>query len=218
MRRLDRLPASGRLALSVLAGLIAAGALPWSWDWQTRMSIGWIVFCVVKVAWLIPMLRADHHAARTIATRPDETQRIASAVSLAACVMSLASVAITLHKANAEQDGYAAVLTTLAVTTVIASWFLVHLEYMARYTREYFAHGDGINFPSAAPTRHQPTYVDFLYVALTVGMTFQVSDTDITTASMRTLVIRHSLLSYLFGAVIIAVTINTVAGIVGGGT
>jgi len=58
-----------------------------------------------------------------------------------------------------------------------------------------------------------PTYRDFAYLAFTVGMTFQVSDTDIGKSAIRETVLRHALISFLFGAVIIAVTINLVAGL-----
>ena len=59
------------------------------------------------------------------------------------------------------------------------------------------------------------TYLDFAYVAFTVGMTFQVSDTDISQRALRSLVLRHALLAYLFGTVIVGLTINVVAGLLG---
>jgi len=58
-----------------------------------------------------------------------------------------------------------------------------------------------------------PDYQDFAYVAFTVGMTFQVSDTDVQARTIRRTVLRHALLSYLFGAVILAVTINVIASL-----
>jgi len=60
----------------------------------------------------------------------------------------------------------------------------------------------------------QPDYRDFAYVAFTVGMTFQISDTDIQTRVIRRTVLRHALLAYLFGAVILAVAINLIANLV----
>ncbi|HXL15932.1 MAG TPA: DUF1345 domain-containing protein, partial [Streptosporangiaceae bacterium] len=59
----------------------------------------------------------------------------------------------------------------------------------------------------------QPCYRDFAYLALTVGMTFQVSDTNLRTTAIRATALRHALLSYLFGTVILAATINLIAGI-----
>jgi uncharacterized membrane protein len=58
-----------------------------------------------------------------------------------------------------------------------------------------------------------PTYRDFAYVGFTVGMTFQVSDTDIGKSTIRTAVLRHALLSFVFGSVILAITINLLASL-----
>jgi uncharacterized membrane protein len=80
------------------------------------------------------------------------------------------------------------------------------LRYAALY---YGRPGGGIDFNSAEPA----TYRDFAYLAFTVGMTFQVSDTDITRREMRHQVLRHALISFLFGAVILATTVNVVAGL-----
>jgi uncharacterized membrane protein len=58
-----------------------------------------------------------------------------------------------------------------------------------------------------------PRYADFAYLAFTIGMTFQVSDTDLKTTEIRATALRHALLSYLFGSVILAATINLIAGL-----
>jgi uncharacterized membrane protein len=71
----------------------------------------------------------------------------------------------------------------------------------------------GIAFNEKDP----PDYVDFAYVALTIGLTFQVSDTDLSSKQMRRTALRHALLSYLFGAVIVALTINVVASLLSSG-
>jgi uncharacterized membrane protein len=79
-----------------------------------------------------------------------------------------------------------------------------------KYAREYYVDQDGgIDFNMAQP----PVWTDFAYLSFTIGMTFQVSDTDLQTTALRRLALRHMLISYLFGAVIIAITINVVAGL-----
>jgi uncharacterized membrane protein len=81
------------------------------------------------------------------------------------------------------------------------------------YARQYYTDEDGgIDFNSDEP----PVWTDFAYVAFTIGMTFQVSDTDLQTPALRRLALRQMLISYLFGAVIIAITINLVAGLTNG--
>jgi uncharacterized membrane protein len=68
----------------------------------------------------------------------------------------------------------------------------------------------GLAFPGNEP----PCYRDFAYFAFGIGMTYQVSDVAVTDGSMRAMVLRHSLLSYLFGVAIIATAINVIAGLV----
>ena len=93
-------------------------------------------------------------------------------------------------------------------TSVAVSWFTVHTVFLLRYALLYYAAPEGgIDFKM----HERPSYRDFAYVALTLGMTFQVSDTDLRSTQMRATALRHALLSYLFGAVILAVAINLVA-------
>ena len=86
---------------------------------------------------------------------------------------------------------------------------MVHTVFTLRYAHEYYRPPvGGIDFKSSD---QPPDYRDFAYVAFTVGMTFQVSDTDVQDLIVRRTVLGHALLGYLFGAVIIAITINVVA-------
>jgi uncharacterized membrane protein len=53
------------------------------------------------------------------------------------------------------------------------------------------------------------------YFAFTVGMTFQVADTNITSKAIRRVTLHHALPSYLFGAVLLGLVINVVATLLG---
>ncbi|MGO9510153.1 MAG: DUF1345 domain-containing protein, partial [Mycobacterium sp.] len=98
----------------------------------------------------------------------------------------------------------------VGILTVAASWFAVHTLFTVHYARLYYIDDPGgINFHDPEP----PRFRDFAYVAFTVGMTYQVSDTEIGSMAIRATVLRHALLSYLFGAVVLAVTINLIAGL-----
>ncbi len=90
---------------------------------------------------------------------------------------------------------------------------MVHTIFTLRYAALYYRTGTpgGIDFNQVAP----PRYRDFAYVAFTLGMTFQVSDTDITDSEIRATALRHALLAYLFGTLVIAVTVNMLAGLGG---
>ena len=101
--------------------------------------------------------------------------------------------------------------SAVGIGSVAAAWLVVHTLFTLRYARLYYLGDDGgvdFNQPD-----YQPTYRDFAYLAFTIGMTYQVSDTDLTTKDMRRAALRHAILSYVFGTAIIAMTINIVAGI-----
>jgi uncharacterized membrane protein len=83
---------------------------------------------------------------------------------------------------------------------------LVHTLFALRYAHLYYTSGGGIDFNAAV----QPDYLDFCYLSFTMGMTYQVSDTSLTTPVMRRVALRQALLSYVLGAVVIAMTINLV--------
>jgi uncharacterized membrane protein len=89
---------------------------------------------------------------------------------------------------------------------------VVHVVFVLRYADVFYRNGGGIDFSE----EDRPDYRDFAYVAFTIGMTYQVSDTGLTSQPIRRLAIKHALLSFVFGTAIIAVTINVVAGLLNG--
>jgi uncharacterized membrane protein len=129
-----------------------------------------------------------------------------------AAVASPASLALVLIEAGRQKGATQDWLAALGVASVALTWFTVHSLFTLRYARMYYTPPvGGIDFNQD----ERPRYVDFGYLALTIGMTFQVSDTDLQRPAIRVTALRHALLSYLFGAVILAATINLVAGLVG---
>ena len=90
------------------------------------------------------------------------------------------------------------------------AWSAVHTVFTLRYARLYYSPPiGGIDFNE----EDDPTYLDFAYLALTIGMTFQVSDTNLTSKPIRRSALQHALLSYLFGAIIVALVINVVSSL-----
>ena len=103
----------------------------------------------------------------------------------------------------------------VSVLAVICSWFLVHTVFIFRYAHIYYGSGDkpvgGLDFPGD----DEPDYLDFAYFSFIIGMTSQVSDVDITSSVMRRLALLHGILSFFFNAVIIALSINIISGLIG---
>jgi uncharacterized membrane protein len=129
---------------------------------------------------------------------------------LAASVASLVAIGYTIETAGNRTGTTKALLILLAIAVVSVSWLIVHMIYMLRYGDLYYGEPvGGIDFNDDEP----PDYHDFAYLALTIGMTFQVSDTTLRAKAMRRIAIRHALISFLFVAVIGALTINSVASL-----
>jgi uncharacterized membrane protein len=200
-----------RLVIASLAGLVAAVVTGLLGGWEYAAATGWdaigAVFC--GLAWLAvwPMSAA---ATAERATEEDLSRANTDVLILTASVVSLVAVTIVLTAAHHAHAPVRFVLAFLGLLTVAVSWFTVHTIFMLRYALLYYAEpAGGIDFGSGEP----PSYRDFAYLALTLGMTFQVSDTALRSTELRGTALRHALLSYLFGAIILAVAINLVAGL-----
>ena len=154
----------------------------------------------------------DAEQTRAHATREDPSRPVTDVLLIGANVASLgAVVAVVVDSAGA--DGVTrAWLGALALAGVAVSWVLVQTLFTVRYARMYYAdEPGGVDFNAPEP----PTFHDFAYLAFTMGMTYQVSDTNLQTTQFRRTVLRHALLSYVFGSVILATTINLVVGLSG---
>jgi uncharacterized membrane protein len=191
-----------------IAGLTAGFVSAWFTPWQLSTLIGWDVAAALYLVWVWTSAgRFSAAETERFATREDDSRVSAQLIVINACVVSLVGVGFDLLKAGESRTGSGDVaLVTAALLTVVLSWATVHTVFALRLAHEFYQRPvGGIDF--------MPDYVDFAYVAFGVGMTFQVADTDVTDHGIRRTVLQHSLLSYLFGAVIIAVVINIVAAI-----
>ena len=180
--------------------------------WQAGPLIGWIaaaIFYLIRV-WA-DVLPQDAAATAEHATFEDDSRVVAEISLLSASLASLVAMGLLLVKAAQEGGLLQAGLTAVAVASVVLAWAVVHTVFNLRYGHLYYAASGGIDFGEDAD---EPSYRDFAYVAFTIGMTYQVSDTDLTSPAMRSMALRHALLSFLFGTSIIAMMINVVAGLV----
>ncbi len=162
-------------------------------------------------------MHADAPMTRKLATKEDETRSTAAVVILSATVASLLAVAFTLAAAD-EQVGWKQTAYVLdAVVTVVLSWTVLNTLYTLRYADAHYKYenGRGVEIGGDDNSDDPPDYRDFAYLAFTIGMCYQVSDQTIRSRHMRRTVLVHALVSYAFGVIIIASTINLLANLVG---
>jgi uncharacterized membrane protein len=209
----SRVPsAAERLLVVTAAGVVFAAVTAFLAPWQFAALGGWDVAAAAYVAWVWTTVgRWGAEDTRTHATREDTSRVATSLILLGASVASLVGTGFDLLKAHQAHTAGRLTLTVIAVLTVALSWTVVHTVFALRYAHEYYSPPvGGIDFKTHGEL---PDYQDFGYVAFTVGMTFQVSDTDIQARRTRRTVLRHALLAYLFGAVILAVVVNVIASL-----
>jgi uncharacterized membrane protein len=204
LTRTRLLTASG---LALLAGLITA----WFAAWPFALVAGWAVAAANFTGWVwLAIWPMDAASTQTHATREDPSRTATDLLLLAATVVSLIDVGYVLVRASHSNGSARVWLAGLAVMSVALSWLVVHTLFTLRYARVYYGGTPGgIDFNQSDP----PCYSDFAYLAMSIGMTYQVSDTDLTTHAMRATALRHALLSFLFGSVILGTTINLIVSL-----
>jgi uncharacterized membrane protein len=207
--RMRTASAGQRVTAAMLGGAVAGAVISLFTVPSAAILAGWDVAVVIYVIWVwIAVWRLDPGTTARLAKREDPSTAVAQLVVVGAGIAMLGAVGFALAKAGQATGGMKGFLVTLGLLSVVLSWTVVHTEFALRYARAYYSEPDGgIEFNEEEP----PTYTDFAYFAFTVGMTFQVADTNITSKTVRRITLHHALLSYLFGAVLLGLVINVVA-------
>jgi uncharacterized membrane protein len=203
-----RIAVAGLCALAVIALAYRVGLPP-----DLRLVLGWDAFAVAMLAqaWLIMRSTPAAHI-RERAQSEDASGTVITLLMLAAATTSFLVVAFGHPPAGVNGLGQGLHLGSM-VLAVISAWLLIHTVFAFHYAHLFYrSAGPVADQPQAGgltfPRTPEPTYLDFAYFSLVVGMTFQVSDVQITDRRLRMTVLAHSLLSFLFSTVIIALTVN----------
>ncbi len=201
----------------MLLGVLSLAALPHAWAAEERAIIAWdfgaacfLLFCTIM------FLTAPEDRMEANARAQEEGEWTLFWLVLAG---TTASVAAILHEFS-TMKGAAPSVRDLKVATVAAtlalSWLLTHAVFALRYAHEYYQRdegGSGVDGGLDFPSTKKPDYWDFLYFSVVLGMTFQVSDVQITSRKLRRLATVHGMLGFLFNTVIVALTVNLASGL-----
>lgn len=215
------LRAYSRLLISVAAAFIALLLLPAAWREGTRqilaLDTGALIFLILS--WTM-MLNATPDQMRRRAALMDAGRLTILLLTTGAALFSLVTVALELHGLKDMQGADVAWRVGLAALTILCSWFMTHTMFALHYAHGYYSdldpddhkHSDvgGLDFPGEGK---EPDYWDFLYFSFVIGMTFQTSDTAISSRSLRRQTLGHSILAFFFNTVILALSINIMAGL-----
>jgi uncharacterized membrane protein len=206
-----------RLVIGLACGLAVAPLLPSTLSQTTRSIIAWDTGVVVYLV-LAALLFSSQHVERmpADAEAQEEGEWTIFALTVAAVMFSFAAIvnefAGTRNASGVQRNLHLA----LVAVTLLVSWLMTHTTFAFRYAHEYYAKDRGgpeIDRGLKFPQEQSPDYWDFVYFALVLGMTFQVSDVQITARKLRRLATVHGLLSFLFNTIILALTVNLAAGL-----
>jgi len=208
IRAYPRLFASTAVGLAV--ALLVPGRSP-----TLRAVIGWDCGTTVYLGLVIAMAAGASEASmRGRAALEDGARWVFLALVAGAAFFSMFAILGIMREAKAAGGGVMVILSVLAAITVLLSWLFAHTVFAVHYAHAYFNdlaenRPPGLNFPSE---RDDPDYWDFLYFSFVIGMTAQVSDVQVLTQRWRRLVLAHGILSFLFNTVVLALSINLLAG------
>jgi uncharacterized membrane protein len=180
-----------------------------AWD------IGVLVFLLLSVQLFVTELPDQMPAA---AEAQQEGEWTIFWLTLAVVIVSFVAVSsefTAIKSASSDNKGWQ---VALVAVTLLLSWLVTHVTFAFRYAHEFYARDEGgpeVDGGLEFPSEKEPDYLDFLYFALVLGMTFQVSDVQITSRKLRRVATLHGLLGFLFNTVIVAFTVNIAAGLMG---
>ena len=199
-----------RLFTSLAAGVLTAVVVGTGGHLALGLMGGWVVAAGLFTlsTWFL-VFRLDAEGTRRHATDNDPGRGIDDTVLILACLASIAGLMLLLVLTRRTDVVTSAVLGVLGI---LASWSAVHTLFCLRYAHAYYSSGGGVDFNGDTA----PDYRDFAYLAFTLGMTFQVSDTNLATKELRRMALNQGLISYLLGTVVVASTINLLSQLIAG--
>ena len=186
-------------------------------DPKSRIILAWDTFCLsmILLSWILFFATTPNELC-TIVEKQDDGLKVIFMIVLVAVCLSLFGTLLLLSS-KVESTFNKVFHTIVSLSPVLLSWILLHTTFTVRYAHLYHDHNKlntgtnvgGIDFPC----KEQPDYIDFAYFSFVIGMTFQVSDVVVSSRVIRRFVLMHSLISFVFNTIIVALTINTIAGL-----
>lgn len=216
LQRISHLDSHHRLLIGFGVALAVFGFLPSSVVMPTRLVTTWIAYALTSLSLVWVVFFSTHPGQNRRFYQLQDSSR--TAIFLFVVIAASTSLFAVLSLLRTTQHMSPEVVSqhiALSILAIACSWVLVHTVFTTRYAHIYYDEdaqdkpAKGLDFPN----EEKPDYLDFAYFSFVIGMTSQVSDVAISSKSMRRLALLHGILSFVFNAVIVALTINTVSGL-----
>jgi uncharacterized membrane protein len=219
---ITRLDAHHKLYVSLTLAAIAFFAVNHQVAGATQFMVCWLTYAASSLTLsLLTILNVHPAAMHQDAHAQDSSKTLVFLFAVFASIASLFAIVILLKNGVGSDGKQLTMHVLLSIACVISSWVLVHTIFTFRYAHFFYCDMEdgsdsktfkpgGLDFPN----ENKPDYLDFAYFSFVIGMTFQVSDVQITSKRIRRLALLHGLLAFAFNTVIVALSINVVAGLV----
>jgi uncharacterized membrane protein len=219
---INKLDAHHKLYISLGIAILVYTTTIGSLSTSMHLMLSWLSYSLTSIALAWTTILTSHPAeVKQEAHAQDSSRKLVSLFVVAAAFASLFAVIMLLKTTGnqSKQNEIIAILTTLSC--VVSSWWLVHTVFTLRYAHYFYCDIDhdhkgkkvkpgGLSFPN----EDAPDYLDFTYFSFVIGMTFQVSDVEITSRRIRRLAWMHGVLSFAFNTIIVAFSINMISSLI----
>ena len=198
-----------RLFISLGIGALVTAVLTVFTDWRTatRLLVGWDIYVGLYLALVAHLMAgAEVERIRARAAVEDEGQFAILMLTVVAALASLGAIFSELGTGTGRRPAH----IVLAALTILLSWAFIHTIFALHYAHEFYDEdiGGGLAFPGGET---EPDYWDFVYFSFVIGMTSQVSDVGVTHKEIRRTVAAHGVVSFVFNAALLALTVNIAA-------
>jgi len=196
-----------KLFAAIALGVVLFPVLPNDLRVTTRALIAWNVavgLYLVVAAVVISRFELNHLRQR--AAEEDEGGALILALTVAAALASLVAIFIELGDASGKKTG--ALSAALVLSTVVLSWFFIHVIFAFHYAHEFYGEKEGNKGGLKFPADDQPEYWDFIYFSFAIGTTSQVTDVLVTGKAMRRLVVGHGIVSFFYNVAVLALMVS----------
>jgi uncharacterized membrane protein len=216
-RPLDVFIGHARLFIAIAIGAASLFLLPHRWPPREAAIAAWDIGSAAYLLLIIIVFSRSPPARMEVNARAQEAgEWTLFFLVLAGATASFAAIIGEFSSMKDATGSIKAEKIAIVAATLALSWLLTQAAFALRYAHEFYSRASaaadidgGLEFPSES----KPDYWDFLYFSVVLGMTFQVSDVQITSRKLRRLATLHGLLGFLFNTVIIALTVNLASGL-----
>ena len=213
-----RLIGSFALGLAVWLGLTL---WPNALSWSSRAIVAWDAAMLVFLAMIFHLMRTcDIARLQALAAKQDEGKGLILGLSIFAAAAAVTAIGVEIGLAKDEHGLEKTVRVLAAFLTLAMSWMFVHLIFALHYAHEYYApdpteglEEDGLRGGLRFPGDVEPDYWDFVHFAVVIGVASQTADIEFTSRTQRRIGTIHGLVSFVFNTVVLALTINLLAGL-----